>query len=909
MEETGNVPTATAERPVPSSEAVRTELAKICESAVFGSATRLKKLLTYLVAQGLAGNVLKESILGVAIFARDPGYDPKQDSVVRTEVRRLRGKLLEYYGAEGARDNVLIELPKGSYAPVFRASDASPPVAAATPPKRGPGWLVRSAIVGAVLAGAALVAGYYRMHGTGPQQPAPSAAQAFPRRSVAVLDFRNLTARSDSEWLAGAVPEMLRADLAAGQRIRTVPGEVISRMEAELSVRAVSSPSRETLFAIRRNLGADIVVWGAYADLGSQGGVRVDIWAQDAQSGDVIASISESGAEPALLELLSRAGARLRAGLRLDPTAGDLALRHASPQNQAAARDYADGLASLRRGDYIQARDLLLKSVQTEPGFAPTHEALSAAYTALRYDGLALREANQAYQFSSSLENAEQRLAAEAQYRAVNHQWDRAIEIYGKLFAKYPDDIEYGLRLAAIQRQASPRDALQTIETLRRLPAAEADDPRIDIEAAHANFALSDFKRAAALSADAARKAAAVNAKLLYARALSGESGALLNLGDARWEGLSQEARAICAQFGDKLCVSEVLRRTANARVIGALDLAGAERDYGEAIRLAREIGSPLDEATALSGMALALATRGELRRSIEGLRQVVALGRKIPDTGIQEIGLDNLGDALLAAGELHQASQSLDAALAVARATDHPDGVADELRTLAEIDEIEGHLTASRKACAEAVALAGRTALQHQIDALEQKARLLWMADDLAGAQQALDEAARLPRSWPDASGQDRRMAALVALAAHKPAAAVAFARDAVKTAGGSRLVHEQARAQAVLAQALLANGELDAARAQARQAMARVEQSQFRLIRLEVAIAHARVTGAAGALPDLISEARARQACEWEMEGRLVAAELSRDTAQLAALRTEAFSRGFRYVARQAAEFKVNR
>jgi TolB-like protein len=875
---------------------------------VFGAASRLRKLLTFLVAQSLAGNVLKESIVGVAVFARDPGYDPKQDSVVRTEVRRLRAKLLEYYGAEGAHDKVVIDLPKGSYAPVFRRSDAPLAVIAASPPGHGPSWPARAAIAIALLAAASFVAGYYRIASTRPPQPAPSAAHAFPRRSVAVLDFRNLTARPDSEWLAGAVPEMLRADLAAGERIRTVPGEIVSRMEAELSLRQVSSPSRETLSAIQRNLGADIVVSGAYADLGSQGGVRVDIWAQDAQSGDVIASISESGAEPALLQLLTRAGARLRASLGLDPTAaGDLALRNASPQNPAAARDYADGLAGLRRGDYLHARDLLLKSVQAEPGFAPAHAALSAAHAALRYDALAQREADQAYQLSASLENEEHRLAAEAQYRAVNHQWNQAIGIYTRLFAKYPDDIEYGLRLADAQRQTSPSEAVQTIAALRRLPAPESGDPRIDIEAAQAYFALSDFRRAAALGADAARKAAAVNAKLLYARALSGESAALLNLGDARWAALSQESRAICARFGDKLCVSEDLRRTANARVIGALDLAGAERDYAEAIRLAREIGSPVDEATALNGMALALASHGELRRSIEGLQQVVTLGRRIPNTGIQELGLDNLGDMLRAAGQLHPASQSLESALAIARATDHPDGVADELRTLAEIDEIEGDLTASLKACEEALALAGRATLGHQIDALEQKARLLWMADDLAGARQALNAVARLPTSWPDASGQDRIIAALVALAEHKPGEAVVFARQAVKTAGDSHFVHEQARAEAVLAQALLANREPDAARTEARRALARVEHSQFRLIRLEVAIAHARVSGAADALPDLISEAHNLHAYEWELEGRLAVAELSRNPAQLAMLRSEALIRGFRYVARRAAELKA--
>ena len=49
------------------------------------------------------------------VYGRKPPYHPSQDSIVRTEARRLRGKLKGYYDSEGKRDPILIYLRTGSY--------------------------------------------------------------------------------------------------------------------------------------------------------------------------------------------------------------------------------------------------------------------------------------------------------------------------------------------------------------------------------------------------------------------------------------------------------------------------------------------------------------------------------------------------------------------------------------------------------------------------------------------------------------------------------------------------------------------------------------------------------------------------------------------------------------------------
>jgi hypothetical protein len=69
---------------------------------------------------------LKETIIGISVFGRTPDYDPKMDSVVRSQAWRLRSKLIKYYQTEGAEDSLIIDIPRGSYVPLFVRRDPLP---------------------------------------------------------------------------------------------------------------------------------------------------------------------------------------------------------------------------------------------------------------------------------------------------------------------------------------------------------------------------------------------------------------------------------------------------------------------------------------------------------------------------------------------------------------------------------------------------------------------------------------------------------------------------------------------------------------------------------------------------------------------------------------------------------------
>ncbi len=116
---------------IPQSSEVQASLKAALASPEFRHAERMCRLLRFLVESALEGKLdqIKESLIGVEVFDREPGYDPKADPVVRGEVRRLRAKLEEYYRESGRQETVRIDIVKGRYVPEFRRVGVTPSAA------------------------------------------------------------------------------------------------------------------------------------------------------------------------------------------------------------------------------------------------------------------------------------------------------------------------------------------------------------------------------------------------------------------------------------------------------------------------------------------------------------------------------------------------------------------------------------------------------------------------------------------------------------------------------------------------------------------------------------------------------------------------------------------------------------
>jgi hypothetical protein len=102
-------------------------VARVLGSNAFQKAARLSSLLEYICRQELQGrgSEISEVALGVALFGRAEQYNTSDDNIVRSTVRLLRQRLDTFYTVEGADEPIQIEIPRGSYVPVFREKPAA----------------------------------------------------------------------------------------------------------------------------------------------------------------------------------------------------------------------------------------------------------------------------------------------------------------------------------------------------------------------------------------------------------------------------------------------------------------------------------------------------------------------------------------------------------------------------------------------------------------------------------------------------------------------------------------------------------------------------------------------------------------------------------------------------------------
>lgn len=111
-----------AVEPILNAVLVREQLKRLLAHPLFTNSKRYPVLLAYVVEQTVLGNAseLKERTIGVEAFGRQPDYDVNIDPVVRMTAAEVRKRLSQYYYNPEHAGELVVELPVGSYIPIFR---------------------------------------------------------------------------------------------------------------------------------------------------------------------------------------------------------------------------------------------------------------------------------------------------------------------------------------------------------------------------------------------------------------------------------------------------------------------------------------------------------------------------------------------------------------------------------------------------------------------------------------------------------------------------------------------------------------------------------------------------------------------------------------------------------------------
>jgi tetratricopeptide (TPR) repeat protein len=546
-----------------------------------------------------------------------------------------------------------------------------------------------------------------------------------------------------------------------------------------------------------------------------------------------------------------------------------------------AVKLYTEGRSRLWAFDFVRARDLLVQAIAVEPDFPLAHSALSDAWHHLGYDLKARDEAEHARELSEHL-SLEERLQIEGQYYSSLENTNKAIDVYRKLFAQFPDNLNYGLRLADEQRLVSSEDALKTLAALRRLPSPAANDPRIDIIESRA-WVNQDYAKVQAAARRAIEKGTAQGARLLVARSY-GILCQTLGNGSSTEQAIRdcQNARQSFAAAGDRNNEARTLNDFAGLYYqLGQIDKA--ESMFREALGIFREIGNIYGITAVSSNLGDVFLSRGNLASAEHALSDALPGYKEMGDKDGIALMLNDLGEVARRRGDLDKALTMFEQAKTVAQEIDDKSAVAYVLSGRGDVLTDRGDLVAARKSYEEALTIRKQTGEKQT--AAETELGLARLAIEEGHSS----DAETLIRKCKEQFHQDHQ-------------------------------ADDELAASIVLIDALLAESKLPEAESEAGRAKSLADKSANTLLRLQFELMSGRVQDLSGHFPaagaqlqKTLQSAHSHQLLELEFETRLALAELRNRAGPSIATRAESLSlenaarkNGFGLIASKALSFR---
>ena len=673
------------------------------------------------------------------------------------------------------------------------------------------------------------------------------------RKSVAVLGFHNLSGRAEDSWLATALSEMLSTELAGGEKLRLVSGEEVANLRSLSPWSQTDTLDPHTTGRIGDALNSDVLVLGSYLKIGTSDHkqIRLDVRMQDDKTGEILTEVSEVGSEQDLFHLISVVGAKLRVYLGIQELQGadEAGVLASLPLDPEVARFYSLGVGKLREFDALAAKDLLEQAAKADPKFSMVHSMLARAWAQLGYEQKRKEEAKAALDLATDLPSA-QRLQVEGEYYQSLGNQERAAAAYHALFELFPDNVDYGLRLAAAYNLGGhANQAMEVVQHLRNLPPPSSDDPRIDLAGSRA---MKDDKPVAlSLVRTAMRKASDRGQRLVYADARKEECMILL------YGEHPDQARPSCedaydtfSAAGNRVSAADAVRLMADG--IGA---AGKYQEaigtYKRALSLLEGLGEHEKTGAVLNNMAINFANEGDLVRAEQLYRAAQVQFQEAGDPDNQSAAVGNIADILFLRGDLTGAQKLYEDALQIAASVDNSEPGYVFYR-LANLNLTRGRVQDARQFAQRAIdnLRPVHGAYQYLSAAMIELGEALKAQGDLEGARAQFEQtlAMRQQIGAVEIASESQVELADVALAQGNTDRAEPLLRSALVEFEKEKADPDSSSAYTLLSRVLLKEGKLDEARKAAQRGNELSLTSSDPALKLPAQIQQARVDMASG-------------------------------------------------------------
>ncbi|CAH1657043.1 TPR_REGION domain-containing protein [Hyphomicrobiales bacterium] len=497
-------------------DAARAQLQRILTSSDFNVPSRLRSFLSFVVEEVLAGHGdrIKAFTIATSVFGRGDDFDVVNDPVVRIEAGRLRRALERYYLLAGRDDPVVIDIPKGTYAPSisWRSSieQPSPPPAIAEEgdvpiaqkptsfrPPRSLYWKF-GALVGSLVICLGLAIAVTQSLGR--RSPAAEGTQS-PEIALTVTPFANLSGSDGALYAAGISDELLNQlsrfrELRVIRRQPTAGNESVEGLGAQYLLEGGVRAAGQQLRVSARLLdgGSSKILWSQVYDRSLNGSGNIEI------ESDIAAKVAMAVAQPygAIFSPVS-AAANIRAPSNAEAYICVLHYYHyrkvLNKEEHALTReclerttsrfpDYSTGWAMLshlyldedrydlnRRpasAGLDRARDAAERAIQLDPANVRGLQALMTVLFFRREPELALRVGERALALNP---NDSEMLAELGSRIAQAGDWQRGSAMMETALERNPAQTGYYIGLIALARYMEG-DNKRAVELIKRADLA-----------------------------------------------------------------------------------------------------------------------------------------------------------------------------------------------------------------------------------------------------------------------------------------------------------------------------------------------------------------------------------------------------------------------------------------------------
>lgn len=306
-------------------------------------------------------------------------------------------------------------------------------------------------------------------------------AKLRARPIMAVLGFDNLTGRPELDWLDTAVVVALHGELSLSEHIRVIGTESVATARSELNIRRLTNLDRTGWQRLRKFLGAEQMIIGSYSLAPQTGQVQLEVMLVDSVAdGKILVRTGETFGHGDILAGVLNVGQRLRSNLGDGGNLRDLVkMRALLPRDPGATVKYLKGISYNRALQPEPARAILNEAIREYPSEPLLHSALAHVWESMGDEVNEAEEARRAFDLVSDLPE-EAALQLEGDYLRTARKYDKAANVYEKLYYAKPYVVEYAWRwLYNLWNSERIDDALAAIKIIENKTPTATDFPAV----------------------------------------------------------------------------------------------------------------------------------------------------------------------------------------------------------------------------------------------------------------------------------------------------------------------------------------------------------------------------------------------------------------------------------------------